>query len=364
MYTKWSMARYLLRNRTMRCAVWTLCVTVGLSGCALLPEENPVETLPTITPIKLSQKPVVDVIRETVESKVEGTGKLIPVKQEGLYFATGKKEDNGSNRISKINYKVGDVVPAGAVIMEIDVTEKEQLLRTEQLAFRKEELAMIARLRDDDTSSIEEMEQYKIDFELKREKIVLLQQAIEKAQLKSPFSGTIMTVDVKVGDVVQDYKRIATIADLTQLVAGVDYFSAEALSQIAVGMKATIDLNTFGEFEGEIIKLPVVKNTDENMSDVQTETSELDAKTLIRIKKLPPTIQQELALRVIVVTDRRENVVVIPPSTIRTFNGRSYVQVVENNGTKREVDVELGLQTATQVEIVKGLQPGQKVVGK
>jgi len=28
------------------------------------------------------------------------------------------------------------------------------------------------------------------------------------------------------------------------------------------------------------------------------------------------------------------------------------------------VDVEVGQQTATQVEIIKGLEPGQKVVGK
>jgi len=57
-------------------------------------------------------------------------------------------------------------------------------------------------------------------------------------------------------------------------------------------------------------------------------------------------------------------VVVIPPSALRTLSGRYYVQVVEADGTKREVDVEVGQQTATQVEIIKGLEPGQKVVGK
>ncbi|MDU2242948.1 MAG: efflux transporter periplasmic adaptor subunit, partial [Paenibacillus sp.] len=42
----------------------------------------------------------------------------------------------------------------------------------------------------------------------------------------------------------------------------------------------------------------------------------------------------------------------------------TYVQVVEEDGTKREADVEVGMQTSTDVEIVKGLTPGQKVVGR
>jgi macrolide-specific efflux system membrane fusion protein len=38
--------------------------------------------------------------------------------------------------------------------------------------------------------------------------------------------------------------------------------------------------------------------------------------------------------------------------------------MIDDQGARGEVDVEVGLQTATEVEIIKGLQPGQKVVGK
>ncbi|MNJ71971.1 macrolide transporter subunit MacA [compost metagenome] len=64
-----------------------------------------------------------------------------------------------------------------------------------------------------------------------------------------------------------------------------------------------------------------------------------------------------------IITKRTENAVVIPPSTLRSIGARTYVQVVDENG-KREVDVEVGQQTPTQVEILQGLEPGQKVVGR
>jgi hypothetical protein len=41
--------------------------------------------------------------------------------------------------------------------------------------------------------------------------------------------------------------------------------------------------------------------------------------------------------------------------------GRSYVQIADGE-RKKEVDVEVGLTTPTEVEIVKGLEEGQQVI--
>jgi hypothetical protein len=54
-------------------------------------------------------------------------------------------------------------------------------------------------------------------------------------------------------------------------------------------------------------------------------------------------------------------VIVLPRSAIRSYMGRNYVQIVEGE-RRKEVDIEVGLTTPTEVEIVKGLEEGQKVV--
>lgn len=62
-----------------------------------------------------------------------------------------------------------------------------------------------------------------------------------------------------------------------------------------------------------------------------------------------------------IVVEQRENVIVIPRKGLRTYLGRDYVQVL-NGESRKEVDVEKGLVTPTEVEIRTGLKEGQNVI--
>jgi hypothetical protein len=52
---------------------------------------------------------------------------------------------------------------------------------------------------------------------------------------------------------------------------------------------------------------------------------------------------------------------IIPRGALRNYQGRDFVLVVDGE-TRREVDVQRGLATQTEVEIVKGLNEGQQIV--
>ncbi|MNY77606.1 macrolide transporter subunit MacA [compost metagenome] len=62
-----------------------------------------------------------------------------------------------------------------------------------------------------------------------------------------------------------------------------------------------------------------------------------------------------------IILEKRENVLVIPSTGLRQYIGRNYVQVLEGE-SRKEIDVEKGLVTATEVEIRAGLKEGQKVI--
>jgi len=64
---------------------------------------------------------------------------------------------------------------------------------------------------------------------------------------------------------------------------------------------------------------------------------------------------------VTVIVVKKENVLWIPPQTIRTFSGRNFV-VVQNGDVQIRVDVKLGVIGEDRVEIVEGLTEGQVVV--
>ncbi len=353
-------------NRSARVAL-AICLGAALavtSGCSLLPQEPEEEVLPTITPPKLSEKPTYDVRVETIEQKVRGNGKIMSLREENLFFTPSGEENGGSFRVKEVFVKSGDTVEAGGLIAELDVADKQRELRRAKLEFRQEELKMIEILRKADEYEPEELEQLKVDFELKRTSLVELEETIANAKLTAPFDGSVVSLKVKAGDTVQAYQQIAVLADLSELAVAVD-FSRDDLNDIAPGMESIVAISAAGEHKGKVDRLPTAEEDDNGGGNPnEPEEDSVDKYTLIKLDEWPEGVTRGTPLSVTVITDRIDQAVVIPPAALRSYNGRSYVQVVDAEGNKAEVDVEVGMQTSTQVQILKGLEPGQKVVGR
>lgn len=87
------------------------------------------------------------------------------------------------------------------------------------------------------------------------------------------------------------------------------------------------------------------------------------SKTLyIEVPKLPEGAKIGSLPNVKIVTRQRDNVVKIPRSGLRSYLGRNFVRVLEDDKRLREIDVEPGLAGSTEIEIVQGLTEGQVVV--
>jgi macrolide-specific efflux system membrane fusion protein len=374
MYSKWWMENLLLHRRAAK-PLFLLCITALLvagSGCSVLPKEAAEETLPTIAPPKLSKKPEYAVRTETLETKVRGSGRLMATMEEDLYFT-----DESNRRIKTIHLKNGDKVEQGQVIAELDVTEQDSQLKKSRLQARQDELAMIETLRKADEMSAEALEQAKIGFELKREDLNKLESTVAGAKLTAPFAGTVVALYKKKGDSAQAYDAVATIADLSQLTV-VATLNPDDVKKVAVGMEAIVDINSAGQHKGKVIQLPNPKEDTNNGGgngggypsggqggNGQTrEPDTIDNYLVVQLDSFPPGLNRGQLLSVSVVSQRKENAMLIPLAALRSYSGRNYVQVVDNQGNKKEIDVEIGQQTPTDVEIIKGLTPGQKVVGR
>ncbi|NIK68488.1 MULTISPECIES: biotin/lipoyl-binding protein [unclassified Paenibacillus] len=343
-------------------AVMIAASVLMTSGCSLLPDEPEEEVLPSIAPPQISKKPEYEVTTATLETKVQVIGKMISQQEETLYFTLD------GMRLKELNIKAGDQVKAGQTIGVLDVELMQKDLRNQKLAFRREETAMKEALQSKDEMDPIEFEEKSIAFEEKKQALADLEEQISRSVLTAPFSGTVVTLNVQKGDLIKAYDPIAVIADTSLLVPAAKLTKDEQ-AKIAVGMPVVVDINNAGQFKGTVKALPVT-STDSNNGGgngggggQQPERERPEDFMIIQVKDLPKTISRGTPLSINVITKRKENVVVIPPSTLRTIGSRTYVQVVDAEG-KREVDVEVGQQTATQIEIIKGLTPGQKVVGK
>jgi len=353
--------KWWTENLFKRSMVVVLSASLVLSsGCSLLPKEEEEEVLPEIAPAQISKKPEYEVTTRTLETTIPLIGKLISLEEETMFFTL-----DGKN-LKELNVKVGSTVKAGQVIGQLDVDALVKSLRLERLAFRKVENEMKDTLRQRDEMDPVEFEGKLIAFEEQKQKLVDMEEEIGKATLKAPFAGTIVTLNVQKGDLIKAYAPIAIVADTSKITAAAKISKSE-LEKLGVGMEVSANITSVGTFKGKIKQLPFKTEEQNNgggPGGIPGEKPERPEDFLIvDLKDLPKNLNRGMPLSIKVITKRTENAIVIPPSTLRSIGSRTYVQVIEGE-VKREVDVEVGQQTSTDIEILQGLKPGQKVVGR
>lgn len=365
MFIKWWTENLLTKkvNIFRRLGILSLCFTVVITaGCGLLPKEDEEEVLPVITPPTISKKPEYTVTTETLKKTATAVGKLMSQREEPLYFT------DGDLHIKAIHVKAGDKVSKGAALIELDTEALQKDLRKAELDFRQQELDMKAKLRQKEEMDEIEFEKATIVFEEQRQALVDLQKKIDNGVLRAPFAGTIVSLKAEKGASVKAYDSLGVISDTSSLVVAAS-FSKDDLAKLSVGMTATVDINAAGSFTGKVKVMPsATTSTDNNPNNGGGNTApqkdSLDQYLIVGLDKMPKDMERGRQLGVTIVTEIRENATVIPISALRSIGSRNYVQVIEDDGSKREVDVEVGMQTSTSLEIVKGLTPGQKVVGR
>ncbi|MFD0673154.1 efflux RND transporter periplasmic adaptor subunit [Cohnella sp. GCM10027633] len=347
MYTTWRTAG-LRRNKLAARVLLGAALLSLLAGCSLLPQEDEKEALPEIRVPKISQKPEYSVKRATLELKATGSGKLLSEREEKLFFETDNR------RITAIHVKAGDKVKQGQLLAELDTGDTDSQIRRKQIEIEKAELDLKEALRSaEDGADDIALRKRQLDYELLKQELADLQDDLKGSKLVAPYAGTITSFTAEKGDMARAYESIGEIADMDALVVAVQ-FNTSDLESIAPGMETIVGINAAGDFKGKVRRLPVSG----------ADADSLDAYALIELEKLPAGIGHGTPLSASVIVERRKDALTIPVAALRTQNSRQYVLVALKDGSKGEVDVEIGAQTATDVEIIKGLEEGQKVVGK
>jgi len=167
----------------------------------------------------------------------------------------------------------------------------------------------------------------------------------------SPIAGHVVFItSTPVGESVAAYQRIALIADVHELMLQT---SSGRASELPIGARVMVTYKT-QDLTGEVVANPSTLSADPD------ET--MCASALIRIDgALPAEVELGEDARIRYTLEKRENVVVVSRSWIDSMSGRYFVNVLED-GVRVEKDVELGLVTDTEAEIVKGLTAGEQVI--
>ncbi|WP_158633901.1 efflux RND transporter periplasmic adaptor subunit [Radiobacillus deserti] len=325
-------------------------LTVTVSGCSFLPKEEKVIAPPLVEPAEVSYD-IAEVKKGEIMNRITGTATFIAKRQEGLFY-----EEQGG-RLEKILVAEGDTVKKGQKLVELDSGDVEFEIQKMEIELEKAELKLDqlkAQSADKYTISIAELDKESIALQLTQ-----LRNRFTSSQLVSPINGVVTYVtDVKSGSVVEPFQSLVEIADTSNLQLMYSAISAAAIQDVKVGMNVTVTIDD-NEVQGKVAQTP--ETVPEKVAEQDPDLYERSL--LIDLTETPEGVEMGSTAEMEIIMERKKDTLVIPINGLRTSGGRNYVQVLVNQ-TKREKDVEVGIISDTEVEIVKGLEEGEKVILK
>ena len=175
---------------------------------------------------------------------------------------------------------------------------------------------------------------------------------LDYTTVEAPVDGTLIARNVERGDVVQPGKVLMVLSPTgrIQLVVQID---EKNLAYLHVGQKALGSADAFPNerFAAELAYInPSV--------DAQRGSVEIK----FNVPDPPAYLRQDMTVSVDVEVARRDQALVVPIDTLRDSAGAAPWVMKLNNGHATRQPVKLGVRGAGKVEIVAGLQPGDRVL--
>ncbi|WP_308638716.1 efflux RND transporter periplasmic adaptor subunit [Paenibacillus silvisoli] len=318
-----------------------------LSGCSLLPQKQVVLQPPLIEPAA-EKVDAIEVKKGSIERSFSGAAVVTSSKTVPLFY----KE---SGRLKELHVQLGDKIEAGKVVAELDLGDLDLRVKLQQLSLERVRIEYNRARQSGVTGT--ELRMKEIDLE--REELLLgnMNQQYEAAKLKAPISGVVTYVDTKSpGDGLNGYTPVVSVSDPKQIYLVYTADDPKLISGVQREMKVDITINNT-KFEGKVLQSP----SDAPLT-MNKEIDERNTRLLyVQLNKPDESIELGQSAQIKIVLEKKDDVVVIPRSGLRTYLGRTYVQSLDGD-RRKEIDVQPGIMTATDVEIVKGLEPGMKVI--
>lgn len=290
-----------------------------------------------------------------VEVAIIKTGELSNrVVVTGSVFANESLEIKGevSGKITNISFQEGKRVSKGELLVQINDDEVEAQLEKQlhNQALYKSIEARQDTLKKRDAISQEEYDNAYNRLKTTEADIKLLEAQLAKTRIRAPFSGVIGLRYVSEGAYISPNSVIATLYSINP--AKIEFSVAGRYStQVKVGQKIKFNIeNDEQELEGTVYAIE--PQIDPNTRTLKVRALADNSKGLL----LPGQF-----VRVELILETTDNAILIPTeSVIPIMNGHKVY--VKKDGKSKEVNVQTGIRTNLELEILSGLNTGDTLI--
>ncbi len=294
------------------------------------------------------------VVRQDLFSTISASGSIKGKSQATLHF-------NTPGKLAWVGVSQGEDVKKWQSLAQLDAVQLNANLQIANSNLRAAEATLdrvYDSVKDHDNDESFTQKETRTAAEVAKDNaynaVLATRNALSNTTLIAPFNGTVVSIS-------DNFTPGANIALTdTIVVADVSEFKFTAqvdeidYGKIKLGQKAKISLDAFPDetFEGTVSYI--------GKAGVKTATGGVTIPIEIQFDSNGSNMAVGLSGDVEFVLDQRENALVIPGNYIKQKDGISVVYIIED-GNKIEKEVNVGLTTLTEVEIIKGLEEGQVI---
>jgi len=258
--------------------------------------------------------------------------------------------------VQKIYVKEGQNVRAGQLLADLDasVLNKNLAQMQSQLAFVNDVYEKQKTLWEQKIGSEIQYLTAKNNKESLENSINTLKEQIEMSKIKSPISGTIEELSLKVGQMASPGFPLLRVVNLSSL---------KVVAEVSEAYASKINEN-----DGVIINFPDISKEVEARIDFSSKYINPVNRTFMVESRLKQgnSIFRANMIAILRINDyKNKSAFVLPVNVIQNVNNKQYVYiaVTENNKTiARRKEITTGISYNGSVEILTGVTAGEKVV--
>lgn len=204
-------------------------------------------------------------------------------------------------------------------------------------------------------------------IELAKAQILGTEVAMENTLIRAPFNGTVLTKNADVGEIVaplaagiNSKANVVTIADMNSLQVEADV-SESNITKITPDQDCEIRLDAYPQnaYPGFVAKIVPTADRAKATVMVKVGFKSYDAKVLPEMSAKVVFLKEKIKEEQL----NEKQILVIPKESIREKNGNKFVYMVVDNSVV-EIPVTTGRDMGSFIEIINGLENGDRVISK
>ncbi len=193
----------------------------------------------------------------------------------------------------------------------------------------------------------------KITIQQKEDALLTANQNLANCYIRAPFDGIVADVGAKKGDSASSGTVVASVITRQQI-AEISLNEVD-MAKVKMGQKATLSFDAIEEMTitGEVTEIDTLGTVSQGVVTYGVK---------IAFDTQDARIKPGMSVSVEIITDIKQDVLLVPNSAIKSQNSTQYVEVMGADNIVHSQEIEAGISNDTNTEITEGIAEGDKIV--